>query len=54
MDEGDDLELRYRVFKSFCAPHKKKILTSPSLFCAEFVFMKSFVGGLISEAGVIK
>lgn len=53
MDKGDDLQLRYRVFKSFCVPHKRKIQT-PSLFCAEYVFVQSFVGGLISQAYIIK
>lgn len=53
MDKGDDLQLRYRVFKSLCVPHKKKIHT-PSLFCADFVFTQSFVGRLISEAAIIK
>ena len=53
MDRGHNLQLRYRAFKSFCVRRKTKI-HSHSLFCAEFVFVESFVGGLISEAGIIK
>lgn len=53
MDNGDDLQWHYRMFKLFCAPHEKEILTH-SLFYADLVFVQSFVGGLISEARIIK
>lgn len=53
MDNGDDLQWHYRMFKLFCAPHEKKILTH-SLFYADFVFVQSFVGELISGERIIK
>lgn len=52
---GDLWTCSYTIgcFSPFVFAVKRKY-TPPSLFCAEFVFVQCFVGGLITEAGIIK